>query len=408
MRKAGGKRLSCYKHPDWPGETTREEGIYFLPSEGSPGKLLTVPTHYGAIWRGIRLEMPEGRGWASPSPLLWHKVLRKVLSSLLSPVEIGEQMKSWEPKRPASSRPPCRKEWEGLCVNSLNLGIRWKIWLRWRPESVRLSTGPGSFLSHGSHMRDLAAEVSEGPALGSTSSWACSRAFALHIPTSLNILHKSIGITSYPPSGQGEPFHEHPFKTANLHPCGICYPLSHLLCSSYSPPDISYVSLIKKNFCFSQQNANSKRLKTLLTLFCFHVFTALPPAPITVPGIWNLFNIWFIDSSVGKEFTCNAGDPGSISGSGRSPGKGIGYPLQYSWASFVAQLVKNPPTMWETWVQSLGWEDPLEKGKATHSSILAWRIPRTVQSMGSQRVRHDWATFTFTFIEWANKLNHDI
>ena len=48
---------------------------------------------------------------------------------------------------------------------------------------------------------------------------------------------------------------------------------------------------------------------------------------------------------------------------------------QYSWASLVAQLVKNPPAMWETWVQSLGWEDPLEKGKATHSSILAWRIP---------------------------------
>ena len=70
--------------------------------------------------------------------------------------------------------------------------------------------------------------------------------------------------------------------------------------------------------------------------------------------------------------------PGSIPGSGRSPGEGIGYPLQYSWASLVAQLVKNPPTMWETWVQSLGWEDPLEKGKATHSSILAWRIPWTV------------------------------
>ena len=48
----------------------------------------------------------------------------------------------------------------------------------------------------------------------------------------------------------------------------------------------------------------------------------------------------------------------------------------------MAQLVKNPPTMWETWVRSLGWEEPLEKGKATHSSILAWRIPWTVQSMG--------------------------
>ena len=54
-------------------------------------------------------------------------------------------------------------------------------------------------------------------------------------------------------------------------------------------------------------------------------------------------------------------------------------------ASLVAQLVKNPPAMQETWVQSLGWEDPLEKGKATHSSTLAWRIPWTVESMGSQR-----------------------
>ena len=83
------------------------------------------------------------------------------------------------------------------------------------------------------------------------------------------------------------------------------------------------------------------------------------------------------------------GDTGSISGLGRSAGEGIGYPLQYSWASLVAQLVKNPSTIWETWVQSLGGEDPLEKEKATHSSILAWRIPWTVLSMGSRRVGHD-------------------
>ena len=76
-------------------------------------------------------------------------------------------------------------------------------------------------------------------------------------------------------------------------------------------------------------------------------------------------------------------------GSGRSPGEGIGYPLQFSWASLVAQLVKNPPAMQETWVRSLGWDDPLEEGKTTHSRILAWRIPWTVQFMGSQRVRHD-------------------
>jgi len=66
-----------------------------------------------------------------------------------------------------------------------------------------------------------------------------------------------------------------------------------------------------------------------------------------------------------------------IPGAGRSSGEGIGYPLQYSWASVVAQMVKNLPAMLETWVQSWGWEDPLEKGMATHSSILAWRIPQT-------------------------------
>ena len=63
---------------------------------------------------------------------------------------------------------------------------------------------------------------------------------------------------------------------------------------------------------------------------------------------------------------------------GWDAGKGIGYPLEYSWDSLVAQLVKNLPVMWDTWVQSLGWKDPLEKGKAPHSSILAWRIPGTV------------------------------
>ena len=71
---------------------------------------------------------------------------------------------------------------------------------------------------------------------------------------------------------------------------------------------------------------------------------------------------------------CNVGDPGSIPGSGRSLGEGIGYTLQSSWASLVGQMVKNPPAMKETWVQSLAWEDPLEKGMATHPSILAWRI----------------------------------
>ena len=87
----------------------------------------------------------------------------------------------------------------------------------------------------------------------------------------------------------------------------------------------------------------------------------------------------FPGGSDGEESACNAGDPGSIPGSGRSTGERIVFlGFQYSWASPVTQLVKNPPAIWETWIQSLGWEDSLEKGKATHSSILAWRIPWTV------------------------------
>ena len=83
----------------------------------------------------------------------------------------------------------------------------------------------------------------------------------------------------------------------------------------------------------------------------------------------------FPDSSVVKESACNAGDPSSIPVSGRSPGEGMGYPHQYSWASLMAHWVKNLPAMQETWGQSLGWENSLEKGKATQSSTLAWRIP---------------------------------
>ena len=110
---------------------------------------------------------------------------------------------------------------------------------------------------------------------------------------------------------------------------------------------------------------------------------------------WQFFKHWpdIICSSAGKESTCNASNHSSIPGSGRSPGEGTGYPLQYSWAFLVAQTVKNPPAMWETWARSHGWEDPLEEGIATHSSILAWRIPMDrkagrLQSTGSQRVRH--------------------
>ena len=102
-------------------------------------------------------------------------------------------------------------------------------------------------------------------------------------------------------------------------------------------------------------------------------------------------------SSVGKESACNVGDPSSIPGSGRSPGEGIGYPLQCSWVSLVAELIKNLPAMWKTWVRSLGWEDPLEKGKATHSSILAWRIPWTVHGVAKSQALL--SNFHFYFLE---------
>ena len=90
-------------------------------------------------------------------------------------------------------------------------------------------------------------------------------------------------------------------------------------------------------------------------------------------------------TSAGKESACNAGKAGLIPGLGRSSGGGLGYPFQRSWASLVAQMVKNPPAIQDTWVQSLGWEGPLVKSMAIHSSILAWRIPW----IEGHRVRHD-------------------
>ena len=98
-----------------------------------------------------------------------------------------------------------------------------------------------------------------------------------------------------------------------------------------------------------------------------------PLSQCRMPG----FDPWsgFPGSSAGIESSCNARDPNSIPELGRSTGEGIGYPLQDSWAFLVARIVKNLPAMQEAWVQSWGWEDPLEKGKATHSSILTWRIP---------------------------------
>ena len=102
-------------------------------------------------------------------------------------------------------------------------------------------------------------------------------------------------------------------------------------------------------------------------------------------------SICFPGGSAGKESTCNVEDPGSIPGWRRSPREGIGFPLQYSWASLVAQLVKNPPAMQETWVWSLGWEDPLEKGKPLQDSGLENTMYCIDHGVTKSRT---WLTFT--------------
>ena len=106
--------------------------------------------------------------------------------------------------------------------------------------------------------------------------------------------------------------------------------------------------------------------------------TQRPQASLTVRGdipVALTHCTGFPGSSVGKESACDAGDPGSIPGSGRSAGEGIGSPLQCSWASLVAELVKNPPAMRENGLNPWVGKIPLEEGMATHSSIPAWRIP---------------------------------
>ena len=106
------------------------------------------------------------------------------------------------------------------------------------------------------------------------------------------------------------------------------------------PPEISCTICDKVKWC----NHFEKQFGSFLKCWAYTSHIIQPSTPR------YLLNVSFPVSTAGKESTCNAGDPSSIPGSGRSPGKGIGYPFQYSWASPVAQMVKNPPSMRETWV----------------------------------------------------------
>ena len=126
------------------------------------------------------------------------------------------------------------------------------------------------------------------------------------------------------------------------------------------------------------------RLLDMVTQVPFAASASLPQPPVGAA-----LTLRFPGSSAGKESACNAGDPGSTPGSGRSSGDGIGYPLQYSWTSLVVQMVKNPPTMWETWVQSLSGNIPWRRAWQPTLVFLLGESPWTeepggLQSMGSQ------------------------
>ena len=119
----------------------------------------------------------------------------------------------------------------------------------------------------------------------------------------------------------------------------------------------------------------------------------------------------FPDSSVGKESTCNAGDPDSVPGSGRSPEVGIGYPLQFSWASLVAQLVKNPPAVQETWVRFLGWEDPWRRERLPTPVFWPGEFHGLYSPWGckeSDTTIHYTIHMTFTFTESKYLLLHGV
>ena len=144
----------------------------------------------------------------------------------------------------------------------------------------------------------------------------------------------------------------------------------------FQPADHPVLCLSLLGFCLSVKQFASRFTDHLsvsrITLCSEPALCCLQSGP---GWHWDsLITFSFPDSSVGTESTCNTGDPSLIPGSGRSAGEGVVYPLQYPWSSLVSQLVKNPPAMQEAWVRSLNWEDPLEKGKATHCSILAWRM----------------------------------
>ena len=137
--------------------------------------------------------------------------------------------------------------------------------------------------------------------------------------------------------------------------------------------------------------------KDMLTLIYPHQTLAplISCSPKSVSlRVFPIMGSILISCSGGKESACNAGDPKFNSSVGKIPWRRDRVPTPVFLGFLVAQMAKNPPAVQETWVRSLGWEDPLEEGMATHSSIRAWRIPMDrgawqVTIVGSQRTEHD-------------------
>ena len=117
------------------------------------------------------------------------------------------------------------------------------------------------------------------------------------------------------------------------------------------------------------------------------LLTSEPPGKPRETHTYIYKRMGFPGSSASKESSCSAGDSGLIPESGSSPGEGISSPLQYSWASVVAQMVKNPPELQKTWVQSLGWEDPLEEGWQPTPVFLPRESPWTDEPGGLRSLR---------------------
>ena len=189
--------------------------------------------------------------------------------------------------------------------------------------------------------------------------------------------------------------------------------------SSFPASQIRSLPLIfRHKLAFCHSCVASEALFSLSSTFCqgMDIMIFLCPLTLFLPcdqlHVKVLISIFkekkkeaFPHSAIGKESTCNAGGPGLIPESGRSAGKGIGYPLQYPWASLVAQLVKNPPAVRETWIQSWVGKIPWRREELPTPVLWPGEFHGLYRPWGQQRVEHNWVTLTqrkikFTSYSW--------